>query len=227
MTIRKAALVAAIGCAIKLVPHAYFFFLGVVSLIRLAHFALTTIGVFIPAVVLPVFFVFLYGEARGRIKPEARGIAAITAAALMLISEMFVIWAMHATAIIRPNVTVSFSVPLALVSQSIWLVRRLLWVAIFIGFSANILPTMSRMISKLAAVLVICYVASVILLWYMQAYFPNPQSTAQSHPFWLNARLLDIFSVIQWAGVPVLLVFLITVWRRWQAQLSVHENVLG
>lgn len=229
MTIRKAALVAAIGCAIELVPHAYFFFLGVVSLIRLAHFALTTIGVFIPAVVLPVFFVFLYGEACGRIKSEARNIAAITAAALMLISELLVIWAMHTTAILssRQNVTVSFSVPLALVSQSIGLVRRLLWVAIFIGFSANILPTMSRMISKLAAVLVICYVASVILLWYMQAYFPNPQSTAQSHPFWLNARLLDVFSVIQWARVPVLLVFLITVWRRWQAQLSVHENVLG
>lgn len=219
MTIRKAALVAAIGCAIALVPAAYIFFLGVFSLARLVHFALWTIGVFIPAIVLFVFFVFLYGEASGRIKSEARGIAAITAAALMLVVELYVIWVIHES--------LRFRMSLVLFGNSILFVRRLLWVAIFIGFSANILPAMSRMISKLAAALVICYVAFISLIWYEQVRYPTPRSTAGAHSFWLNARLLGVFNVIQWASVPVLLVFLIIVWRRWQAQLSVHENVLG
>lgn len=229
MTIRKAALVAAIGCAIALVPAAYLFFLGVFSLARVVNSALWISGVFIPAVVLFVFFVFLYGEASGRIKSEARRIAAITAAVLMLVGELYVIWAMHATAILssRQNVTASFSAPLALVIQSIVFVRRLLWVAIFVGFGANILSRMSRMMSKFAAALVICYMAFISLIWYEQIRYPNPQSTARPHSFWLNAKLLGAFNVIQWAGEPVLLVFLIVVWMRWQAQRSVHENVIS
>lgn len=219
MTIRKAALVAAIGCAIALVPAAYIFFLGVFSLARLVHFALWTIGVFIPAIVLFVFFVFLYGEASGRIKSEARGIAAITAAVFMLVGELYVIWVMHES--------LRFRMSLVLFGNSILFVRRLLWIAIFVGFGADTLSRMNRVMSKFAAALVICYVACISLNWYEQVRYPTPRSTAGSHSFWLNARLLDIFSMIQWARVPVLLVFLIIVWRRWQAQLSVHENVLG
>jgi hypothetical protein len=228
MTIRKAALIAAIGCAITIVvPEAYGFFLDVFSVLASPHFGLWTFGQFIPDLVLPVFFVFLYGEASGRIKPEARSIAAIPAAVLMLAGGLYVIWLMHGTATVssQPRTIVGFSVPLMFISQSIWVVIRLLWVAIFIGFAVDTRATTGRTIPRLAAVLVICYAAFVSLGWYQQTHSSTPRPTVQLHPY--PALLLDAFNLLAWASVPVLLVLPVVLWRRWQAQLSVHQNVLG
>jgi len=233
MRIRNAALIVAVVSAVGLAESIYTLFLYVFRIASQTNFALAlwVFGIVIPLIVNAAFFFVLYAESSGRITPELRRVSAIAAAVLTLPAALNVLWQMHATLTIAgdPRVTVphvigGFEATL-LVGQFIGLVTWLLWVALFWTFRLNASLKTGRALQKLAAILLVFIVGGVGFALY--THFAIPQPAIHFHPFWYPSWLSEAFNALGWAAVPPLLLFLALVWKRWQARLSVHENLLG
>ena len=216
MRFRNFALLAIIATVVPFVYNVISFYLLVRTTHSYSQIAFfSVISSLLPELSLALFFFFVYAEALGQIKAETRAKAAVVSTILMGLDaarNLFRLVAYALALLITPSL-INPHDSVLLANGFFQLGSSVLFIVFLIAFTTNKRILASRVIPRVAGVLGIFTV------------FQSVWSSVQIHnsSFALGWASYAV-GVCGWVGF---LVFYIVVWRRWQPDLSIHENVVS
>jgi hypothetical protein len=169
----------------------------------------------LPALALTLFFFFVYAEASGQIKGEARAKAAVVSSSLMVLyvaGKMFQFGLYAFTLWTMPNLSLDRSV---LASGFFYLVWNSFLITFLIAFAIKRGTAASRVVPRLAGVLAAFTLYAAV--WTSVQLYARHDSLALALPN---------YAVILFGSATHLL-FFVVVWRRWRPDLPTHQNIVS
>jgi hypothetical protein len=238
MTIRNAALLAAIGSILQSAyPGNYRALILIYTRMSsqyfsegLVHLFATILVLFLPALALAFFFSVLYGEASGQIRAETRIVAAALAGVFMgldagrsLLSLVKNIVFVFVT-IKPPDFIAVPSIRVTIANHLLDFIGSMSWMLFLVGFARRRRAVAPRAIPRLAVVLAIFIACRCLWDWYLLFDAQRHAETYLAPSSWEETLLMNAFGLFV-SGTSIL--FFLTVWKRWKPDLSVDENLVA